>query len=167
MKLTLLSPVFLFLFVLYSCGNASQAPVVLPEAANLLALEAIQETVQEPVRKVTPVAAGLGEKSACIFLMPARAEIQMLHFYLYDPTPVQDVPQLQVVASKWQEHNAGAGYEILQGTTVPMAWFPGEAGTYPATTIALTKQATLVLTGVSQEHAKSLIYQIMLQHNWN
>jgi hypothetical protein len=47
-----------------------------------------------------------------------------------------------------------------------MAWFPGETGVYPATTIALFRQATLVLTGVSQEHAKSLIYQIMLQHNW-
>ncbi|MEQ8706249.1 MAG: hypothetical protein RIC19_20115 [Phaeodactylibacter sp.] len=164
MRSTLLSLVFVFL--LSGCGNGSQEQVDLPEATALLSLEAIQETVQEPVRKVTAVAAGLGEKSACIFLMPARAEMQMLHFYIFDPTPAQDIPQLQVVASQWQEHNAGAGYEILQGTSVPMAWFPGEAMTYPATTIALFKQATLVITGVSQEHAKSLSYQIMLQQNW-
>lgn len=159
---------FGFVFVLLSlgCGNGGAHQAALPDAAALLSTEAVQETVQEPVRKATPVAAGLGEKSACIFLMPARTEDQMLHFYLYGPAPAQDIPQLQIIASDWQEHNAGAGYEILQGTTVPMAWFPGEAGTYPATTIALFRQATLVLTGASQEHAKSLIYQVMLQHNW-
>lgn len=164
MKFTLFSLAFVCL--LWSCGNGGQQESALPEATALLSIEAIQETVQEPVRKPTAVAASLGEKSACIFRMPARTEMQMLHFYLYDPAPVQDIPQLQVVASKWQEHNGGAGYQILQGTSVPMAWFPGEAGAYPATTIALFKQATLVLTGVSQEHAKSLVYQIMLKHNW-
>jgi hypothetical protein len=165
MKPTLLSLVVLFIF--FSCGSGNEEVVSLPDATALLSLEAIQEIVQEPVRKSTPVAAGLEEKSACIFLMPARAEIQMLHFYLYGPAPAQDTPQLQIVASEWQEHNAGAGYQVLQGTSVPMAWFPGEAGTYPATTVALFKQATLVVTGVSQEHAKSLIYQIMLKHNWS
>ncbi|MCR9098399.1 MAG: hypothetical protein NXI25_00515 [bacterium] len=160
-----LSAVPILALLLLSCGGSPQQ-VQLPQASALLTLEAIQETVQEPVRKVTPVAAGRNEKSACIFTMPARAEIQMLHFYLYDPAPAQDIPQLQIIAGEWQEHNAGAGYEILQGTSVPMAWFPGETGVYPATTIALFRQATLVLTGVSQEHAKSLIYQIMLQHNW-
>lgn len=151
--------------LLLSCG-APPRQAELPKASALLSLESIQEIVQEPVRKVTPVAAGRSEKSACFFSMPARVDLQLLYFYVYGPAPAQDIPSLQVIAGKWQEHNAGAGYEILQGTSVPMAWFPGEAGNYPSTMIALFRQATLVVTGVSQEHAKSLIYQIMLQHNW-
>ncbi len=151
--------------VVWGC-NGGAATAELPAAAELLSTEAIKETVQEPVRKVTPVAAGLGEHSACVFQMPARTEMQMLHFYLYEPAPAQDIPQLQLLAGTWQEHNAGAGYEILQNTTVPMAWFPGEAGAYPATLIALFQQATVVTTGVSQDDAKSLVYQIMVKHNW-
>lgn len=152
--------------LLLSCGD-SHRQAELPQASALLALETIREIVQEPVRKVTPVAAGLGEKSACFFTMPARIELQLLYFYLFDPAPAQDISHLQIVAGEWQEHNVGAGYEILQGSSVPMAWFPGEAGIYPPTIIALFQQATLVLTGVSQEHAQSLIYQIMLQHGWS
>lgn len=151
--------------IIWGCKGGTGA-TTLPTAAELLAIEAIQETVQEPVRKVTPVAAGLGEHSACVFFMPARAEMQMLHFYLYKPAPAQDIPQLQRIAGQWQEHNAGAGYEILQNTTVPMAWFPGEAGNYPATLIALFQSATVVTTGVSQDDAKSLVYQMMVKHNW-
>lgn len=164
MKASLFGLVCTLLFL--GCSNSGKQQSDLPGATALLSIETIQETVQEPVRKATPVAAGLGEQSACVFLMPARVEEQMLHFYLYSPAPARDIPNLQIIASDWQEHNAGAGYEILQGTSIPMAWFPGETGTYPATTIALFREATLVLTGVSQEHAKSLIYQIMLQHNW-
>jgi len=159
-RLLLLSIVII---ALAGCGSDA-GPKSIPTACELVPEDALGQILREPVKKPTLTNAGLGELSACTYSLPGRSLEDYLGIYVFSPAPTQDMLSLKAVADEWKNQNAGADYEILDNAQYPMAFYPGEHKVYPATFIILFERATLVITGINQDDAKTIAFRSMVQY---
>ncbi len=146
-------------FSLAACG-APQGAAELPDACSLISIDEVKNIVQEPVRNAVPVKAGVGEQSACRFVMPARTDLGTLYLFLLPARTAEEV------ATDWQARYAGHPFSSMPGSKGSMAWFETDNQTVPPTLIAAFQEATLVIAGCRQANAQSLAYQIMLNQGW-
>lgn len=144
--------------------NSNGGPESIPTACELVAEETLGQILTEPVKKPTPTNAGLGELSACTYSLPGRSLEDYLGIYVFPAAPTKDMLSLKAIADEWKMQNAGADYEILDNAQYPMAYYPGEHKVYPATFIILFERATLVITGINQDDAKTIAFRSMVQH---
>lgn len=158
-------PIFILCAFCWGCKpNGGGKTAQLPQACSLLTTDLISAILREPARKPTPTNASLGELSACTYSLPGRSLEDYLGIYVYAPAPTVDMYSLKNIADEWKLQNTGAAYDILDNAKYPMAWFPGEHKVYPSTFIILFREATLVITGVAQDDAKSIAFRAMVQH---
>lgn len=163
-----MKPLFYSLLIISSlligCQSGGQKVIEIPTACDLLTTNLLGEILREPVKNPKGANAGRGEISACTFSLPGRSLEDYLGIYIFDPAPTKDMLSLKNVADTWQSYNTGADYIIEDNAQYPMAWFPGEHKVYPSTFIILFKKATLVITGVAKDDAKSIVFRAMVQY---
>ena len=150
--------------LLVGCQSGGQDAVQIPPACDLLTTDLLGEILREPVREPKGANAGRGEISACTFTLPGRSLEDYLGIYIFEAAPTKDMLSLKNIADQWQSYNAGAEYAIEDNAQYPMAFFPGEHKLYPSTFIILFQRATLVITGVSKDDAKSIAFRAMVQY---
>jgi hypothetical protein len=157
--------IFMLCAFCWSCKPGSGgANAPLPQACALLTADLIGDILREPAKNPTPTNASLGEQSACTYELPGRSREDYLGIYVYASAPTIDMYSLKNIADEWKLQNTGAAYEVLDNAKYPMAWFPGEHKVYPSTFIILFRKATLVITGVAKDDAKSIAFRAMVQH---